>query len=73
MVVAAAEMFLFDCCLHLIKLSCRVVPAFPRMEVTRLGGALITLGELKPWSVPVGMEGACHLNLDLTTAARNNS
>ena len=73
MVVAAAEMFLFDCCLQLIKLSCRVVPAFPRMEVTRLGGALITLGELKPWSVPVGMEGASHLNLDPITTAPNNS
>ena len=53
----ANEMFLFDCCLP----PDRVVGAFPGMEVTRLAAALITLGELEPWSVAAGMEGDWHL------------
>ena len=54
-------MFLFDCCLP----PDRVVGAFPGMEVTRLAAALITLGELGPWSVAAGMEGDWHLGTKL--------
>ena len=58
MVAATTDkMFLFDCCLP----PDRVVGAFPGMEVTRLAAALITLGELGPWSVAAGMEGDWHL------------
>ena len=38
------------------------LPSFPQDGSYKAGAALITLGELDPWSVAAGMEGDSHLD-----------